>query len=105
MPVSSQTNADCDRRLILPNSINIFVWAVALCAHAACKSFGALFAVRFILGMCEGAITPGFILVTSMFYTRAEQNKRTGYWCMSLLHIAPTTHGPIVADSRILYYN
>jgi MFS family permease len=61
-------------------SINIFVWAIALCAHAACKSFGALFAVRFILGMCEGAITPGFILVTSMFYTRAEQNKRTGYW-------------------------
>ncbi|KIM48751.1 hypothetical protein M413DRAFT_437931 [Hebeloma cylindrosporum] len=61
-------------------SINIFVWAVALLAHAACKSFGALFAVRFILGMCEGAITPGFIIVTSMFYTRAEQNKRVGYW-------------------------
>ncbi|KAF8969716.1 major facilitator superfamily domain-containing protein [Flammula alnicola] len=61
-------------------SINIFVWAVALLAHAACKSFGALFAVRFILGMCEGAITPGFMIVTSMFYTRAEQNKRVGYW-------------------------
>lgn len=28
-----------------------------------------------------GAITPGFIIVTGMFYTRAEQNKRTGYWC------------------------
>ena len=37
------------------NSINIFVWAVALLSHAACKSFGALLAVRFILGMCEGA--------------------------------------------------
>ncbi|KAG6856454.1 hypothetical protein H0H87_004314 [Tephrocybe sp. NHM501043] len=36
-------------------SINIFIWAVALMAHAACKSFGALFAVRFILGACEGA--------------------------------------------------
>ncbi|KAF9532168.1 major facilitator superfamily domain-containing protein [Crepidotus variabilis] len=61
-------------------SINIFIWAVALLAHTACKSFGALFAVRFILGMCEGAITPGFMIVTSMFYTRAEQNLRTGYW-------------------------
>ncbi|KJA27018.1 hypothetical protein HYPSUDRAFT_35538 [Hypholoma sublateritium FD-334 SS-4] len=61
-------------------SINIFVWAVALLSHAACKSFGALLAVRFILGMCEGAITPGFIIVTGMFYTRAEQNKRVGYW-------------------------
>ncbi|KAF5386907.1 hypothetical protein D9615_001594 [Tricholomella constricta] len=61
-------------------SINIFVWAVALLTHAACKSFGALFAVRFILGMCEGAITPGFMIVTSMFYTRQEQTRRVGYW-------------------------
>lgn len=35
-------------------AINIFVWAIALMSHAACKSFGALFAVRFILGVCEG---------------------------------------------------
>ncbi|KAJ3755153.1 MFS general substrate transporter [Lentinula raphanica] len=48
--------------------------------HAACHSFGALFAVRLILGICEGAITPGFMIVTSMFYTREEQNKRVGYW-------------------------
>ncbi|KAG6832056.1 hypothetical protein H0H92_005478 [Tricholoma furcatifolium] len=61
-------------------SINIFIWAIALMAHAACKSFGGLFAVRFILGICEGAITPGFLLVTSMFYTREEQSKRVGYW-------------------------
>lgn len=61
-------------------SINIFIWAVALLSHAACKSFGALFAVRFILGICEGAVTPGFMIVTSMFYTREEQTQRTGYW-------------------------
>ncbi|KAI0318837.1 major facilitator superfamily domain-containing protein [Amylostereum chailletii] len=61
-------------------ALNIFVWVVALLSHAACKSFGALFAVRFILGMCEGAITPGFLLVTSMFYTRQEQTRRVGYW-------------------------
>ncbi|KAK7034005.1 hypothetical protein VNI00_012435 [Paramarasmius palmivorus] len=61
-------------------SINIFIWAIALLAHAACKSFGGLFAVRFILGACEGAITPGFMIVTSMFYTRQEQTRRVGYW-------------------------
>ncbi|KAK0211108.1 major facilitator superfamily domain-containing protein [Desarmillaria ectypa] len=61
-------------------SINIFIWSVALICHAACSSFGGLFAVRFILGVCEGAITPGFMIVTSMFYTREEQTKRTGYW-------------------------
>ncbi|KAI0759893.1 major facilitator superfamily domain-containing protein [Irpex lacteus] len=61
-------------------SINIFVWGVALCCHAACKSFGGLFAVRLILGMCEGSITAGFMIVTSMFYTRTEQTLRVGYW-------------------------
>lgn len=44
-------------------SINIFIWAIALLCHAACTNFGGLFAVRFILGMCEGAITPGFMIV------------------------------------------
>ncbi|EKM82407.1 hypothetical protein AGABI1DRAFT_117893 [Agaricus bisporus var. burnettii JB137-S8] len=61
-------------------SINIFIWSIALLSHAACKSFGGLFAVRFILGLCEGAITPGFLIVTSMFYTREEQTRRVGYW-------------------------
>ncbi|KAJ8590946.1 MFS general substrate transporter [Rhizopogon salebrosus TDB-379] len=61
-------------------SFNIFLWAVVLLCHAACKSFGALFAVRFLLGMCEGAITPGFMIMTSMFYTHAEQTRRVGYW-------------------------
>jgi len=37
--------------------------------------------VRFIMGMCEGSITAGFMIVTSMFYTRAEQSQRVGYWC------------------------
>ena len=44
-------------------SMNVFIWAIALLCHAACKSFGGLFAVRFILGMCESAITPGFMIV------------------------------------------
>ncbi|TFY75242.1 hypothetical protein EWM64_g8770 [Hericium alpestre] len=61
-------------------SFNISVWAVALCAHAACKNFAGLFVVRLILGACEGSITAGFLIVTSMFYTRTEQTVRVGYW-------------------------
>ncbi|KAG6909275.1 hypothetical protein DXG01_001219 [Tephrocybe rancida] len=61
-------------------SINIFVWAVALCCHAATKNFAGLFICRLILGMCEGSITAGFLIVTSMFYTRTEQTLRVGYW-------------------------
>ncbi|TFK61073.1 MFS general substrate transporter [Pluteus cervinus] len=61
-------------------SFNISVWAVALMAHAACKNFTGLFIVRLILGMCEGSITAGFMIVSSMFYTRTEQTIRVGYW-------------------------
>ena len=31
--------------------------------------------------MCEGSITAGFMIVSSMFYTRKEQTLRVGYWC------------------------
>ncbi|KAJ7775503.1 major facilitator superfamily domain-containing protein [Mycena metata] len=61
-------------------SINIFVWAIALSSHAACKSFASLMVVRVILGMCEGSVTAGFMIVTAMFYTRKEQTVRVGYW-------------------------
>ncbi|KAF8500319.1 MFS general substrate transporter [Russula emetica] len=61
-------------------SLNIFIWGVALCCHAACKSFAGLFVLRLILGMCEGSITAGFLIVSSMFYTRREQTARVGYW-------------------------
>ncbi|KAJ7508955.1 major facilitator superfamily domain-containing protein [Mycena galericulata] len=61
-------------------SINILIWAVALCSHAACHNFAGLFVVRLVLGMCEGSITAGFMIVSSMFYTRKEQTLRVGYW-------------------------
>ncbi|EJD04818.1 membrane transporter, partial [Fomitiporia mediterranea MF3/22] len=61
-------------------SINVLVWAIAMCFHAACKNFAGLFIVRFILGMCEGSITAGFMITSSMFYTRKEQITRFGYW-------------------------
>jgi MFS transporter, ACS family, allantoate permease len=36
----------------LLSSFNISTWAVAFCAHAACKNFAGLFVVHLILGMC-----------------------------------------------------
>ncbi|KAF9058550.1 MFS general substrate transporter [Rhodocollybia butyracea] len=61
-------------------SCNILIWSIALCCHAACTNFAGLFVVRLILGMCEGSITAGFMIVSSMFYTRNEQTLRVGYW-------------------------
>jgi len=61
-------------------SINVFIWGIVLCCHAACKNFAGLMVCRILLGVCEGAITAGFMIITSMFYTRKEQTLRTGYW-------------------------
>ncbi|KAF8521407.1 MFS general substrate transporter [Hysterangium stoloniferum] len=63
-------------------SINILIWAITLCLHVVCSNFVSLLVVRFILGICEGCITPGFMLITAMFYTRDEQNMRAAYWLM-----------------------
>ena len=70
------------------SSVNILVWAIAICTHAACKNFAGLFVVRFILGMCEGSITAGFLIVSSMFYTRNEQTLRVGYWCKFFIRLS-----------------
>ncbi len=44
---------------------NIMFWAAFLALHAVCSSFARLFIVRFLLGICEGSITAGFMIVTS----------------------------------------
>ncbi|KAF8602806.1 MFS general substrate transporter [Ceratobasidium sp. AG-I] len=61
-------------------SLNIFIWGIVVGFQSARMSFGGLLLCRFILGACEGAVTSGFLLVTSMFYTKKEQSTRVGYW-------------------------
>ena len=67
--------------ILYVSSLNIFIWGVTLCCHAACKNFAGLFAARFVLGICEGSFMPGFMIVNSMFYTRSENTSRVGYCC------------------------
>lgn len=47
---------------------------------AAVKNFAGAVAVRFLLGVFESAVTPGFALFTSQWYTKKEQGTRTGIW-------------------------
>lgn len=47
-------------------SYNITLWGIFLCCFAACNSFAGLAVLRLGLGMCEGAITAGFMIITSM---------------------------------------
>jgi MFS family permease len=45
-------------------------------AHALCQNFGGLMATRFLLGVGESAVSPGFTLIVASFYKRQEQPLR-----------------------------
>ncbi|EIM90956.1 MFS general substrate transporter [Stereum hirsutum FP-91666 SS1] len=61
-------------------SINTILWGLIVALTAACTNFGGLMAVRFLLGVAEATITPAFVYVTAMWYTREEIPVRTGIW-------------------------
>ncbi|KAM3414104.1 putative transporter [Cercospora zeina] len=58
----------------------IILWGLVLACFAAAKDFSGAVAIRFFLGLTESAVTPGFALLTSQWYTKAEQGVRTGIW-------------------------
>lgn len=60
--------------------INIILWGGVLMTTAACSSFAGLATVRFILGMTEATISPGFVSVTGIWWSRSEQAGRSALW-------------------------
>lgn len=62
------------------SAINIILWGLTLSCTAATSNFAGIASVRLILGMFEAAVTPGFVLFTSQWYTKKEQGLRTGIW-------------------------
>ncbi|KAH9884704.1 major facilitator superfamily domain-containing protein [Xylariomycetidae sp. FL2044] len=59
---------------------NVVLWGVVLMTTAACSSFAGLASVRFVLGMTEATISPGFVAVTGIWWTRREQAGRSALW-------------------------
>lgn len=62
------------------SAFNVIMWGLVLCCMAATKNFAGAMTVRFFLGVFEAAVTPGFALFTSQWYTKEEQGARTGIW-------------------------
>ncbi|KAI1377624.1 MFS general substrate transporter [Hypoxylon crocopeplum] len=60
--------------------VNVILWGAILMTTAACSSFAGLATVRFILGMVEATISPGFVAVTGIWWTRQEQAGRSALW-------------------------
>lgn len=48
----------------------------------ACTNFAGIATNRFILGLTEAVVNPGFVLIMSAWYTAAEQPLRLeAYYC------------------------
>lgn len=62
------------------SAFNIICWGLILACFAAAKDYSGAIAIRFLLGVFESAVTPGFALFTSQWYTKKEQGSRTGIW-------------------------
>ncbi|OQD79239.1 hypothetical protein PENANT_c057G09410 [Penicillium antarcticum] len=56
------------------------LWAVVLACHAACTDFKGIMIARFFLGCTEASLSPGFTLITSLWYRTSEQPLRHGIW-------------------------
>ncbi|GES58546.1 pantothenate transporter [Aspergillus terreus] len=56
------------------------IWGIILACHAATHNFAGIMATRFLLGAAEAAVSPGFSLITGMWYLREEQPLRHGLW-------------------------
>ncbi|WWD20820.1 hypothetical protein CI109_105297 [Kwoniella shandongensis] len=59
---------------------NIFMWGVLLMCQAASHNFATIAALRVLSGAFEAIADPAFMLITSMYYTRAEQPSRISIW-------------------------
>ncbi|KAJ7451533.1 major facilitator superfamily domain-containing protein [Mycena latifolia] len=58
----------------------IVIWGGILMATAGAHNFAGMAVLRIALGAFESLITPTFILINGMYYTRTEQVLRTGAW-------------------------
>ncbi|KAK5118934.1 hypothetical protein LTR62_000145 [Meristemomyces frigidus] len=62
----------------------ITCWGLTVTMHCVCKSFGSLIAVRLLLGMFEAAVAPCLLIITGMWYKRAEQPLRIAIWYLGV---------------------
>lgn len=58
----------------------MFVWGALCMLQASAFNLSGFFAIRFFLGLVEACISPAWVLLTSMLWTRDEQPLRTSLW-------------------------
>ena len=63
---------------------NVAFWGILLMITASTSSFAGLATCRFFLGAFEATIAPGFVTLTSTWYTQQEQASRASIWVATL---------------------
>lgn len=62
----------------------IVVWGITCICVGLPTSFSGMMAARFFLGLTEGAVSPAFVMLTSIWYKRREHPVRVAAWvCMN----------------------
>jgi MFS family permease len=56
--------------------VSTLAWGVLILTTPACSNFAGIATNRFLLGVFEAVVNPGFVLVMSMWYQKAEQPLR-----------------------------
>ncbi|TVY84112.1 putative transporter [Lachnellula suecica] len=74
------TPTTSSRAQLISDPVNIIAWASILMLTVASTSFAGLATVRFLLGAFEATISPGFVAITSIWWTRHEQASRSAIW-------------------------
>lgn len=91
----------------------LFVWGAICMLQAAVFNFSGFVAIRFFLGLVEACVSPAWMLLTSMLWTRDEQPLRTSFW-ISMNGLASilgallswglgTTDGTSVPNWKLIY--
>ncbi|KAI1348664.1 MFS general substrate transporter [Xylaria sp. FL0043] len=76
----------CLQRLALGKFIGgtVLIWGLLTITTPACTNFAGIAANRFLLGVFESVVNPGFVLCLSMWYRANEQPMRmVSYYCMN----------------------
>ncbi|KAF9269826.1 MFS general substrate transporter [Marasmius fiardii PR-910] len=69
--------------LVRTLSAMIFLWGVICILTVIVTSYPGLVVQRVFLGVVESSVSPGFVLITSLWYTKEEQTARLGIWYSS----------------------
>ncbi|KAJ5218413.1 transporter [Penicillium cinerascens] len=98
------------------SGVCILMWGIILSCFAAVKTFSGAIAIRFFLGVFEAAVTPGFALLTSQWYTKREQGSRVNIWfsfngigqivggCVAYgIAVGTAKHGSSIAPWKIIF--